>query len=43
VRAYVPDNKGHDDLLLSEMLMVDAAYHVREKPRAPESYSLFTG
>jgi hypothetical protein len=28
VRAYVPEREGHDDLLLSEMLMVDAAYHV---------------
>lgn len=28
VRAYVPDAEGHDDLLASEMLMVDAAYAV---------------
>ena len=27
-RAYVPDSEGHDDLLLSDMLMVDAAYAV---------------
>ena len=27
-RAYVPDAEGHDDLLLADMLMVDAAYHV---------------
>ncbi len=27
VRAYVPSSEGHDDLLLSEMLMVDAAYN----------------
>lgn len=33
VRASVPSNEGHDDLLVSEMLMVDAAYHVG-KPRA---------
>lgn len=26
VRAYVPEAEGHDDLLISEMLMVDAAY-----------------
>lgn len=32
VRAYVPSNEGHDDLLVSEMLMVDAAYAVG-KPR----------
>jgi hypothetical protein len=28
VRAYVPSNEGHDDILLAEMLMVDAAYEV---------------
>lgn len=28
VRAYVPSNEGHDDLLISEMLMVDAAYKI---------------
>jgi hypothetical protein len=28
VRAYVPTSEGHDDLLLSEMLMVDAALAV---------------
>jgi hypothetical protein len=26
VKAYVPSNEGHDDMLLSELLMVDAAY-----------------
>ena len=26
VRAYVPEAEGHDDLIISEMLMVDAAY-----------------
>jgi hypothetical protein len=26
VRAYVPDNEGHDDLLVAELLMLDAAY-----------------
>lgn len=26
VKAHVPSSEGHDDLLLSEMLMVDAAY-----------------
>jgi hypothetical protein len=25
MRAYVPETEGHDDLLVSEMLMVDAA------------------
>lgn len=28
VRAYVPSNEGHDDVLTSELLMVDAAYNV---------------
>ena len=28
VKAYVPDSEGHDDLLISTMLMVDAAYNV---------------
>lgn len=28
VRAYVPSKEGHDDLLTSELLMVDAAYNV---------------
>ena len=28
VRAYVPESEGHDDLLYSELLMVDAAYNV---------------
>lgn len=28
VKAYVPSSEGHDDLLTSEMLMVDAAYKV---------------
>lgn len=27
VKAYVPENEGHDDLLLSELLMMDAAYN----------------
>ena len=27
VRAYVPDDEGHDDLLVADMLMVDAAYN----------------
>ena len=25
-RAYVPDDEGHDDLLIADMLMMDAAY-----------------
>lgn len=28
VRAYVAESEGHDDLLYSELLMVDAAYNV---------------
>lgn len=28
VRAYVPDSEGHDDLLMAELLMVDAAHAV---------------
>lgn len=28
VRVYVPESEGHDDLLVSDMLMVDAAYAV---------------
>lgn len=28
VRAYVPESEGHDDLLMSEELMVDAAYGI---------------
>lgn len=28
-RAYVPDSEGHDDLLISDMLMVDAAFAVQ--------------
>ena len=36
VRAYVPANEGHDDLLIAEMLMVDAAYHVGQ-PKALQS------
>ena len=28
VRAYVPSKEGHDDILISEMLMIDAAYSV---------------
>ena len=27
-RAYVPDDEGHDDLLIADLLMIDAAYHV---------------
>lgn len=35
VKAYVPDNEGHDDLLISTMLMIDAAYAVgKPKPLA---------
>jgi hypothetical protein len=37
VKAYVPDSEGHDDLLISSMLMVDAAY-AADKPK-----SLVTG
>lgn len=33
VRAYVPDSEGHDDLLVSDLLMVDAAYSLG-KPQA---------
>lgn len=36
VRAYVPSNEGHDDLLTSELLMVDAAYNVG-KPQVMKS------
>lgn len=36
VRASVPSNEGHDDLLVSEMLLVDAAYAVG-KPRQMQS------
>lgn len=41
VKASVPDSEGHDDLLLSEMLMVDAAYaagvpQVRRKAKSRE-------
>lgn len=36
VRAYVPSNEGHDDLLTSELLLVDAAYHVG-KPQKMQS------
>ena len=25
-RAYVPEDEGHDDLLIADMLLVDAAY-----------------
>lgn len=28
VRAYVPEDEGHDDLLIADLLMVDAAYNV---------------
>lgn len=28
VRAYVPEDEGHDDLLVADMLCVDAAYNV---------------
>ncbi|MEM7348965.1 MAG: hypothetical protein AAF485_32455, partial [Chloroflexota bacterium] len=37
VKAYVPDEDGHDDILISEMLMVDAAFSdglVERKPVA---------
>lgn len=33
VRAYVPESEGHDDLLLSELLMLDAAYQVGQPQR----------
>jgi hypothetical protein len=33
VRVYVPENEGHDDLLLAELLMVDAAMSLQ--PVAP--------
>lgn len=33
VRAYVPSNEGHDDILTSELLMVDAAYQVGQPQR----------
>ena len=41
VRAYVPSDEGHDDLLTSEMLMIDAAYALgvpqqRQRPRVRE-------
>lgn len=41
VRAYVPSDEGHDDLLTSEMLMMDAAYSLgvpqqRQRPRTRE-------
>lgn len=36
VRAFVPDSEGHDDLLVSAMLMADAAYKIG-KVRTMES------
>lgn len=36
VRAYVPDSEGHDDLFLSEMLMMGAA-HAIGKPKQATS------
>lgn len=36
VRAYVPDSEGHDDLLVSDMLLADAAHNVT-KPLAASS------
>lgn len=36
VRAYVPDSEGHDDLLISDMLLADAAHNVT-KPLAASS------
>lgn len=41
VKAHVPSSEGHDDLLLSELLMVDAAYAAgvpqeRRKPKSRE-------
>nr|MBP8125843.1 hypothetical protein [Caldilineaceae bacterium] len=39
VRAYVPDDEGHDDLLIADMLMVDAAYNAG-MPRVMTSRSV---
>lgn len=36
VRMYVPDSEGHDDLLVADSLMVDAAYEVG-KPQVAKS------
>lgn len=34
VKVYVPENEGHDDLLVADMLMVDAAYKFEQKWRS---------
>lgn len=43
VRAYVPSNEGHDDLLVAEMLLVDAAYQVGRPRRATQGQVNFYG
>jgi hypothetical protein len=43
VRAYVPDSEGHDDLLISEMLMVDAAHNVARPQVASSGQVSFYG
>ena len=39
VRAYVPEDEGHDDLLIADMLMVDAAYNAGQ-PRVMQTGSV---
>lgn len=40
VKSYVPESEGHDDMLISEQLLVDAAHAIgaplRQKPRSRE-------
>jgi hypothetical protein len=43
VRAYVPANEGHDDLLVSEMLMIDAAYNVGQPQKMQSGRVEFYG
>lgn len=43
VRMYVPDSEGHDDLLISEALMVDAAYAVGKPMKAVAGQVNFYG
>lgn len=38
-RIYVPEKEGHDDLILAEMLMVDAAYQL-DQPLKMQSSSI---
>lgn len=43
VRAYVPSAEGHDDILTSELLMVDAAYQVGQPQRLTSGSVNFYG